>query len=162
MGMISLISLAYIFLAFCFVCLTFFVRRNIKVVLELILLNQSIVAYQKSQRDRQNKDRLNCLKTQKSNCQSLIADISIGLVLGTVVVVGVLSVLNNEASLYLDQTPSKLEVRRLRTPKYVIKATARRVKQIQASRLARIIWSLIQFYSTYVVGPIQIFYQTCH
>ena len=47
---------------------------------------------------------------QKSDGQSLIADITIGLVLGAVVGVGVLSVLNNETSLHLDKTPSKLEV----------------------------------------------------
>ena len=90
--MISIISFAYIILAICLVCLTFFVRRNIKVLyvhLKLII-------------------NLSCHK--KSDGQSLIADITIGLVLGTVVGVGVLSVLNNETSLHLDKTPSKLEV----------------------------------------------------
>ena len=90
--MISLISFAYIILAFCLVCLTFFVRRNIKVLsFKTYLIAQSFLS-------------------QKSDGQSLIADIIIGLVLGTVVAVGVLSVLHNETSLHLDKTPSKLEV----------------------------------------------------
>ena len=57
----------------------------------------------------QSYNLMSC-STQKSNGQSLCADISIGLMLGAVIVVAVLSVLNNETVSETGEPPTNLEV----------------------------------------------------
>ena len=93
--MISISSFIFIIIACFFVFLIFFVRRNIKVRRYFTKLPPFLIS--------------SC-STQKSNGQSLCADISIGLMLGAVIVVAVLSVLNNETVSETGEPPTNLEV----------------------------------------------------